>query len=480
MNKRTILLGVTALFLMMGLSQSVIAQNKVKKVKYLGHKYNGEVNQEKIPEGTGTMDYELFTVEGNFDGNNISNPVFKNTQLHFDYIGNASYDESNSIVLKAGGKMVNYCIVKDEFMNTYKERQISSYKLIKDSVISTKSMNTKELLISCEVQINLPQEINPPKIIISDVLPLTEYTSKEQTQGYSHEYKAKGFIGNDFLEKCNKIQGYKDDKGRIWDLENTSVSSTLKGWDVNVIYPDGSFYKGHIGSGESHEYSDNLKIVYSNGDIIECQKENERLSLCLNNGLVLYIIESMTIEDFAKLYSTKTYPKFKIQTIRDSKGLLKGLSSPEVGKVLEENVFKKFTDITERVYIRDDSNKYIGFYTEGKYSTEEEYIATIQAKEDKKKVEDEKALKAERDKFKSKYGFDPVIDKIGLKVGRTAKALDAWSAWLKDNGYYSYSFKLSQDRGSSKCYHFYYRGERAGFIWMKNDVITSVNWNLKY
>ena len=43
MSKRTILLVVAALFLIMSAPQSVIAQNKEKKVESLGHKYNGQV-----------------------------------------------------------------------------------------------------------------------------------------------------------------------------------------------------------------------------------------------------------------------------------------------------------------------------------------------------------------------------------------------------------------------------------------------------
>ena len=46
MSKRTILLAMTALFLLIGLSQSVMA----KKVVYLGHQYKGKVNKEDVPE----------------------------------------------------------------------------------------------------------------------------------------------------------------------------------------------------------------------------------------------------------------------------------------------------------------------------------------------------------------------------------------------------------------------------------------------
>lgn len=473
MSKKVLLSAIAILFVMIGTPQSVMAQNKVKKVKYLGHKYNGEVNQDKIPEGSGIMDYEVFTVEGNFDGNNITNPVFKNSQLHFDYIGNASYDESNNIVLTAGGKIEHYCIYVDKWSSTVKEVKASTIELTRDSVINAKSMNTKELTVLYEVPLNLPEEVNPPHIIISDVLKLNEYSYSEQVLGTINKYTAKGFLFNDLLEKSNNIQGYKDDKGRIWDLKNTGVSTSLEGWDVNVVYPDGSFFKGHTGTGYGNDYSRNIKIVYPNGDVLK--EQDGYLSLCLNNGLFLSEIEDMRIEDFAKLYNSKIYPEFEISIITDSKGLLSGLSSQEIGKVLEEKVFQKCANNSGSVLIRHKNGESVRFDTK-RHATENEIYAANQAEESKKEAAKEKALNAEINKFKSKYGFDPTLIKAGLKVGKKITTVNAWNDWLNSHGYENYSFKLSQDRGSSKCYRFYYRGEQAGFFWVKNDVITSVSW----
>ena len=51
MSKRTILLAMTVLFLLIGTSQSLMA----KKVVYLGHQYDGIVNKEDVPEGKGEI-----------------------------------------------------------------------------------------------------------------------------------------------------------------------------------------------------------------------------------------------------------------------------------------------------------------------------------------------------------------------------------------------------------------------------------------
>jgi len=487
MSKRTFFLAMTAIFLIMVSTQGVCGQNKVKKVKYLGHKYNGEVNQEKIPEGTGIMDYELFTVEGNFDGNNITNPIFKNSQLHFDYNGNASYDDSGNIVLKAGGVMVNYCLIKHNWKTEYSEIKISNTQLTKDSVINTKTMNTKELPVSYEVNINLPQEINPPKIIISDIIKLTEYTYVEQIQGVSHEYKANGFIGNGLLEKSYKIQGYTDDKGRIWDLENTGASTSIKGWDVKVVYPDGSFYKGHIGTGAGNDYSDDLKILYPNGDIIE--EHDGRLGLCLNNGLILLKIEKMQLKDFAKLYDSKTYPKFEIYNIHDSKGILSGLPSNKIGEILGENVFQKYTKTTERVNIYDIKGDYIGFYSGGKYATEKEAIATIQEEKKKNAEIAAKEVQAKIQTLSKIYGKTNVeaIFNNKLIVGMPIKLLINDASWVNVykmhmyNGGESGDFKVEimvegkTTNGWTSGSGVYYRTYR---VWVKNWKITQFrNWN---
>lgn len=126
------------------------------------------------------------------------------------------------------------------------------------------------------------------------------------------------------------------------------------------------------------------------------------------------------------------------------------------------------------MFVWDKETEYI-FYAHNEFSTLD-FGTYKNGKYYSKKAAEEAAEMAERNKFKSKYGFDPAIAKIGLKVGRTATALDAWNEWLKKNGYVTYSFKLSQDHGTSKCYRFYYNGDQKGFFWIKNGKITSVSW----
>lgn len=513
MTQRNWLIVAIALLLALIAPHAVEAQNKVKKVKYLGHKYDGEVNQNKIPEGTGTMDFEVFTVKGNFDGSNISNPIFKNSQLHFDYMGDASYNESDNIVLKAGGKMVNYGIRKD----VGKEVRLSIFELTKDSVINAESMNTTELFVSYEVPINLPQEIDPPKIVISDVLKLTEYIGRDDKNQY---YKAKGFICDDFLEKGKKTR-YEDGQGRIWDIE---------GWKTKVVYPDGSYFNCKNGN-----YPDDIKIVYPNGDIVE--KQDENLWLCLNNGMSFGGIKKMGIAEFVKLCNSKTYPKFEKECsllkypngtkieVKDSETHVyiphnnenlhftiycanqdslniphvisgkqrllrlipksssfrvgydwrRDLSDEELNRIITESFLPLFDILDdEALYFRygtGDGGNYIGYYYKGKYTT----YSDKKKEEENKKKEEENALRADRNKFKAKYGFDP-ISGSAFKVGRPLATIDTWNKWLKSHGYIGCSFKLSIDQGTSKCFDFYISGKHKGFFWAENNIITSITW----
>ena len=53
--KKIICLGLISLVLCISLPHSSFAQNTIKKVKYLGHKYKGQVNKKKVPEGRGKI-----------------------------------------------------------------------------------------------------------------------------------------------------------------------------------------------------------------------------------------------------------------------------------------------------------------------------------------------------------------------------------------------------------------------------------------
>ena len=105
MKKNGILMLVVTLIMALGMNQSVMA--KEKKVKYLGHNYRGEVNDQKVPAGKGVMNVHGLVIEGDFSDHSVSNAeVWRTTYLgtsNTTFNGTITYDESENIVLKAGG-----------------------------------------------------------------------------------------------------------------------------------------------------------------------------------------------------------------------------------------------------------------------------------------------------------------------------------------------------------------------------------------
>ena len=496
MKNKTLLFVVTVLVLMMGTTQN--AQAQWKNCTYLGHKFYGEV-QEKKPKGEGVMLFnckswnykgEFFTVKGNFDGNIITNPRFINSQLEFIYQdGKAYYDESNNIILKPGGRIRHYLPQADHVsIGIYGKRffEDNGIELTKDSVINVECMYTNKLLIIDEVNTGLPQELNPPHFIVSHILKLGEYEPRnesedEKTLGRPRFYtprnysapllinpprevkKAKGFLwDDDFEEKISyfKVHGYKDEIGRIWDVITHD--------NFRVIYPDGSTFKGDLftNNGEIRIGNVSFKIVYPNGDIFE------KNIFTLNNGLNIYDTGSFSlgVKEFVRLNDSKTYPNIVVLRIRDDKGILSGLSSPEVKRVLDETVFHKFPHKVNEVRVLGHNS---GYYRDGRYISDEEANAAKAAAEEK----ESKAQQAEIDKFKRKYGFDPDYKRAGLKVGTSINALAAWKNWVDHHwNFYDVSFPLISDQGTTKSYYIIENFKRIGHFWTRNGVITSITW----
>ena len=75
--KKIICLGLISLALCIGLPQSSFAQDaiKIKKVNYLGHKYNGQVNKKKVPTGRGVLTIGDLTIKGTFNGNVVTDAI---------------------------------------------------------------------------------------------------------------------------------------------------------------------------------------------------------------------------------------------------------------------------------------------------------------------------------------------------------------------------------------------------------------------
>ncbi len=83
--------------------------------------------------------------------------------------------------------------------------------------------------------------------------------------------------------------------------------------------------------------------------------------------------------------------------------------------------------------------------------------------------------------FKKKYGFDPSVYEIGyiVKAGRNIlHIVNARNEWVQEYGdrFYQIEVSLVKDQGTSKCYKFFWHGDFCGYIWVRNNVITSITW----
>ena len=104
MNKG-ILTFVFALCLSLSTTQNVLA--KEKKVTYMGHTYKGEVDNNKVPAGSGWIGIgkywtdEGFTLFGDFKENNVENGSIEKEYVKL--AGTFVFDESDCVTLKKGG-----------------------------------------------------------------------------------------------------------------------------------------------------------------------------------------------------------------------------------------------------------------------------------------------------------------------------------------------------------------------------------------
>jgi hypothetical protein len=85
-------------------SYNLDAKSAVKKITYFGHEYKGEV-VDNAPKGHGTMVFNGFTIEGTFSGNEVTDAHITVGDFEVGYEGTLTYNESQKVILKAGGTL---------------------------------------------------------------------------------------------------------------------------------------------------------------------------------------------------------------------------------------------------------------------------------------------------------------------------------------------------------------------------------------
>lgn len=498
MKKSFVLLSMLALGITMGIPQCAFAQtneNKVKKVKYLGHKYKGQVNKKKIPEGEGVIDFPGYRVYGTFNENNITN-----AKCYIDanclFQGNIVFDESDHFTLKSGGVVDCHFFIWNGFHVEEDGEVKDTLKQDFSSEEIYKNYRTITLHNYKEIDTKIRSELEPPHWFLDITAPHS--TVKEEISYNTYNYISGYIIEKDSLNKEREIdiRNYKDDKGRIWDYHYI-WHYNLNNYDVyyKVTYPNGSFL--NMKSLGGHERVQDLKIVFSDGGIVECHNNGWDSWAFTDNGLQFNM--NMWEYGLVDLFVEKGTYKFEISEIYIDNDIinLDSLSDSEVANFINTSMNRYRLEwnykAKREVYKIKPEKLLIGkMSSDGEYTSEATRLAEEAKKEAEKEAKKNKAIQS----FTRRFGFNPMgkswkqIIAPGHSFSLVREFCNFYMTEINPNNYawqqnYSKGFELSIDQGSDKCYDIWeiryfdgnmYKEKHLGFLWVRGDKISSVSW----
>ncbi len=480
MNKNCFILTVTALFIALGMSQSLMA----KKVKYLGHNYKGEVNEQKVPAGKGVMNVNGLMIEGDFSDRSVSNAEVWRTEYlgtsNTSFSGTITYDESENIVLKAGGVISTKYYQTDSY-NHLKTLDPSYVKktLKKDRCVNSENFEPKEL--------TLPYVLEKMDVSWCPELHIPYFTTYYRVGLKHFDYYNGQTINMDVFvsEKYPasiSVKNYKDDRGRIWNFSLERSGEFYYHFNdavFDIKYPNSSYCKSLGGNRISWE------IHYPNGKIVKTNWPPSE-----NSTDPVYNMGNFSfITNYSSTYSSDIIRTFANNVDKEK------FTAPycsEISITSDSLDFEKLSNSEMEKFIREDVIPYIekgdraeyttpnGKYKNGTYTSNKQMAAAAA----KRAAAEQADLKRSIANFKKKYGFDPSVNDVRyiVKVGRKfLDILNARKEWVDE---YSdcrncvVSVSLKRDYGTSKCYDFYWMNGAyyMGYFWVSNNVITSIHW----
>lgn len=330
MKKKTMILLVISLLMAFGNAEVINA----KKLMYLGHQYDGKVNDQNIPEGKGKIVIGELTIGGMFNGKTINDATFKTDWLKYD--GVITYDREDAVTLKKGGAFTLFYYIKEEIhpIEYQSETRIQLDRLTgkaydvkeeldEDLVITKDSLYNIILKLPFKFEPKgIPAELNPPSIVNKKAeYNLRKYGIEGDYRGEIYAY----IVSNEKDIECF-VKDYKDEEGRSWsyigeykdvfgrykrdmsylvsypdDCQYTSSGSWL------VAYPDTTFvkfinsdYTGHrilfpfngktYKSGEGIAVKNLDEVATRLSDFIRYQSENKKIQL--QSGVIIIVPES--------------------------------------------------------------------------------------------------------------------------------------------------------------------------------------------
>lgn len=495
MNKKLFVLTVTALIIALGMSQSVMA--KEKKVKYLGHNYKGEVNDQKVPAGKGTMNVNGLIIEGVFDAHSATDAVVERTAYlgtpNTTFKGMITYDESENIVLKAGGILSTkyyFSVRKNSRSLENKEPDYIRETLKEDRIINSNNFETKEL----QLPLLFDREIERQSKVLSDLNYLRELKIPNLEANYSvgltHITYYKGqnvnmdvFVAYKDHEKDDiTIDNYKDSESRIWNYNRRCSSSGIEAEMISVYYPDGSNLSiSYEAKGYSGLYSWEWEIHNPNGKKVKASKRSENAIMLLDLGKV-QIKSNFDLDKFYRIFrqrkedafsfdvSAGTYHSdnlnryFDACVVSNSIDLTKS-TNVEIEKLLSEEVVP-YTKFDDGILVCDKSE--LGFYRNGKYTT----IQQFKEEEEKNKNQIKEAENA-----KERAVYNAIVKKYGKKYA-DAYMNDEIIVGMPEDLVKKFAHRIKSQSAVSKVYYMLpYSGapdiKRVKTVYVTNGKVTS-------
>ena len=491
---RTMAIIVTLIFC--GLPQNAFSQeNKVKKVKYLGHKYEGQVNKDKVPEGDGTMNIGGLIIKGKFEGTVVCDAevCMENESATFygtSYSGIVYFDESDNVTLKASGKMAIQYFEGPRWFYKPNECLKSFMDLKEDRVVNLGNFNPEEWTISYiadyvyenstryERRVLLSRKINPPTITYSYIIkPSTiELKVKKDPNGSdtdSYNFttsEVKAYVDDLKDHVLKNLEGYKDDEGRIWDYSYKWTNGHLD-MKLKVTYPNGSYYY------DDDKYC-KFQINYSDGRQLFYDKN---LGYSIDDIIYLWPWDRYDPSDIfcnnINVFPTKGHlgmdtPK-RVYVKSDK------VSSSEIGDYIDKSINILLDNSETLKYVdninsnNEKDNVTLGYMEDGRYVSKNDHDAAKAAADAKA----EKERKAKLAPYIKGFGFNPSGKSIKqlVAVGRSFSLVNDYL-----NDYYvggqNFWFSFAEDTGISKGYRVIMNNKRVGYIYVQNNRIISVTW----
>lgn len=500
MKKNTIILCCVFLLLAV-LTQSAMAQNKIKKVKYMNHKYYGEVTSKKVPDGEGAIEFygDKEFIKGFFQANYVKNATFDCSYIQ--YTGDLTFDESNYITLKKGGTITYDYRLPPYYEDKEEDWQVKNWKnklfngkihqlLTKDKKIGVSFINEDQKVVPFPIMFvdeGKAKEMEVPLVPIEVMLEL-----KRDLYG-----KWTYFINEESL-KHPRVKEFKDDQGRIWNFYGYNR--------YKVTYPDNSFFS------RTGDDSKDVKLRVNIPDLGVAEVDGAQLRFKLNNrSEILFGLSDnfgfaaerdfieMQKSDLSNVSSHFANTSSDYAEVLFSDKDLENMSDNEVEKLIRERIVSKFGERKYFVKSRTDGGSYgrfkdYSFY--GRFSKLEDSNYSYLSWENESKLENayNAEKQAERKKaedafdadLKKQFGFNPSYAPLSSLVSNGQKFYSVKN-YLERYGYNGkiYYFRIAADYGYSKNYYLYkklyYFGSgqanpRVAIVSVSNNKITSVRW----